>query len=201
MKRLLIASRNPAKVAELRALIAEQLPIEVLPLPEKAPEVGESGATFEENALLKARAAAAWAREWALADDSGLEVDALGGAPGVHSRRYAGEDATDAQRIDRLLAALSDVPFGRRAARFRCSIAIAAADGRTWTAEGICEGIILGEPRGEHGFGYDPVFFLPELGRTMAELAPSEKNRVSHRARALAAACELLRGLALEEEQ
>jgi XTP/dITP diphosphohydrolase len=195
MRRLMLASRNPGKLSELRALLAGDLAIELVALPANAPEIEETGATFAENALLKARGIAAWAKEWTLADDSGLEVDALGGAPGVHSHRYAGEHATDADRVAKLLAALQGVPPERRAARFRCAVALAAPDGRTWTAEGACEGRITQEARGTQGFGYDPVFLLPEAGRTMAELTPEEKNRVSHRARALGAARALLRTL------
>jgi len=192
MRRLILASRNPGKLAELRALLSEGRAVEVVGLPEEAPEVEETGASFAENARLKARAIAEWSGEWALADDSGLEVDALGGAPGVRSRRYAGPEATDADRIDALLKALTDVPDAGRTARFRCALAIAAPDGRVWTAEGACEGRITYAPRGAHGFGYDPIFELPEAARTMAELTPDEKNCVSHRARALAAARTLL---------
>jgi XTP/dITP diphosphohydrolase len=195
MKRLLIATRNPGKLAELRRLVGRRLRLELVAMPAGAPEVEETGSTFVENARLKAGTIAAWSGEWTLADDSGLEVDALGGAPGVHSSRYAGADASDAERIAKLLEALRDVPRERRTARFRCVIAFAAPDGRTWTVEGACEGVIVSEPRGENGFGYDPVFLLPELGRTMAELTAEEKNRVSHRGRAFAAARTMLQAI------
>ena len=192
-RRLLLATRNPGKLAELRALLAD-LPIEVAAAVD-APEVDETGSTFAENARLKALAVARWSGEWALADDSGLEVDALGGRPGVLSSRYAGSGATDAERNARLLAELADVPDAARTARFRCVIALAAPDGRVWMREGACEGRIARAPRGSHGFGYDPVFLLPERGLTMAELPPEEKSRISHRARALSAMREVLQGL------
>jgi XTP/dITP diphosphohydrolase len=189
-RRILLASRNAGKLAELRALLAD-LPIEVN-LPEGMPEVEETGATFVENAVLKARAVAEWSGEWALADDSGLEVDALDGRPGVLSSRYGSPGATDADRNALLLAELAGVPETARSARFRCALALAAPDGRVWTTEGSCEGRIAFEPRGEHGFGYDPIFYLPDLHRTFGEQAAREKAQISHRARALRAMRELL---------
>jgi XTP/dITP diphosphohydrolase len=192
-RRLLLATRNPGKLAELRALLVG-LPIEIAAATD-APEVAETGSTFAENARLKARAVAGWSGEWALADDSGLEVDALGGRPGVFSSRYAGPGATDAERNARLLADLAGVPDADRTARFRCVIALAAPDGRAWTCEGACEGRIAHAPRGAHGFGYDPVFLLPDRNLTMAELPPDGKARISHRGKALAAMREVLRGL------
>ena len=193
MQKLVIATTNAGKIRELRALLGD-LPLELLPA-EEMPEVDETGSTFAENAELKARAAAAWSREWALADDSGLEVDALNGAPGVHSNRYWGENSTEESRNRSLLEALAGVPAERRTARYRAAVAVAAPDGRIWVTEGECEGVIVDTPRGEHGFGYDPHFFLPEHGRTMAEIDPALKNRISHRARALAAARSLLERL------
>jgi XTP/dITP diphosphohydrolase len=190
VRRLVVATKNAGKVRELRALLGE-LPLELLAA-EAMPEVEETGVTFAENAVLKARAAAAWSGEWALADDSGLEVDALDGAPGVYSNRFAGEKTTEADRNRRLLELLREVPPERRTARYRAAVALAAPDGRLWVTEGACEGVIVDEARGEHGFGYDPHFYLPEHGRTMAELNPQVKNRISHRARALAAAREVL---------
>jgi XTP/dITP diphosphohydrolase len=200
LRRLLLASGNPGKLVELRALL-RGLPVEVGARPD-LPDVAETGETFVENAILKAHAAALWSGEWALADDSGLEVDALDGAPGVLSRRYAGPGATDAERNARLLAELAGVPDARRTARFRCAVALAAPDGRVWTAEGTCEGRIAHAPRGEHGFGYDPIFRLPDLNRTMAELLPEEKDRLSHRARALAAMAQVIQRIAavMEDE-
>ena len=191
--RLVVATKNRGKVRELCALLAD-LPLELLPA-EEMPEVEETGATFAENAELKARAAAAWAGEWAIADDSGLLVDALDGAPGVHSNRFAGPNTTEADRNRRLLELLEGISPERRTARYRAAVAVAAPDGRVWVSEGECEGVILDSPRGEHGFGYDPLFLVPEYGRTMAELDPPLKNRISHRARALAGARVILERL------
>jgi XTP/dITP diphosphohydrolase len=193
MQKLVIASKNPGKVREFRQLL-QGMPLE-LSGAEEMPEVEETGATFAENAELKARAAAEWSGCWSLADDSGLEVDALNGAPGVHSNRFAGEGTTEADRNRRLLELLRNVPPPERTARYRAVIAVAAPDGKVWLFEGACEGRIMEEARGEHGFGYDPHFYLPEHGRTMAELDPAVKNRISHRGRALAAARPLLERL------
>ena len=180
---ILLATHNRGKRPEWLALL-EGLDIDLL-LPEDLGldfDVEETGATYVENALLKARAFAAAARMPALADDSGLEVDALAGAPGVRSARYRLGD--DAVRYRALLAALEGVPAEERGARFRCIAALALPDGSEYTVEGVCAGHITLEPAGEGGFGYDPVFYVAALGRTMAELAPEEKNRISHRARA-----------------
>lgn len=152
----------------------------------------ETEATYRGNALLKARAGAAQSGALTLADDSGLEVAALGGAPGVHSARFGGPGLDDAGRCARLLEALNGVPGARRTARFRCVIAIVEPGGREDVVEGAAEGVILDAPRGAGGFGYDPLFLYPPLGRTFAELTVEEKSRVSHRGRALAAARRLL---------
>jgi XTP/dITP diphosphohydrolase len=189
MLKLLVATNNPGKVREFEELLVG-LPFEVtFPAREGiALEVEESGATFEDNARLKALAYARASGLPTLADDSGLEVDALGGAPGVWSARYAGPGAGDADRYQKLLNALAAVPDGRRTARFRCVVALAWPDGAIRTAEGRCEGQIGWAPRGEHGFGYDPVFIVDGSGgQTMAELPPEIKNRISHRARAVQA--------------
>jgi XTP/dITP diphosphohydrolase len=199
MPRLLLATTNPGKIRELRDLLAgcgwEILtPLDMgLTL-----HVEETGQTYAENARLKAEAYARASGLVALADDSGLEVDALGGAPGLHSARYAGQDTTHADKMEALLAELRDVPDERRTARFRAVIVIATPDGRTFQAEGVCEGHIARAPRGAGGFGYDPIFLIAGGSRTMAELTAEEKNRVSHRARAAAAACAMLRELAHE---
>jgi XTP/dITP diphosphohydrolase len=195
-KRLLLATNNRGKVSEYRSLL-QGIPYELVTPADVGIdiEVEESVSSFEENARLKATTLAAASGLLALADDSGLEVDALGGEPGVRSHRYAGEGASDTERIDYLLAKLKDVPAEKRTACFRCVIAVAAPDGMVDYCSGECRGMITTEPRGEHGFGYDPVFYLPELGKTMAELAPEEKNRISHRARAAEQARELLKGL------
>lgn len=193
VRTMVLATTNPGKVREFRALLAG-LPVRVAGLDEVglvAPP--ETGATFAENAALKARHAAAGSGLLAVADDSGLEVDALGGAPGVHSARWAGEGAGDEANRRRLIRELAGVPEGARGARFRCAIAIAAPGGAIEIVEGECEGRVVTEPRGEGGFGYDPLFLLPERGLTMAELAPAEKNAISHRARAFARALPILR--------
>jgi XTP/dITP diphosphohydrolase len=153
----------------------------------------EEGASYAENALGKARAVAASTGCLAMADDSGLEVDALGGGPGVLSARYGGEGLADADRCQALLAALRAVPPERRTARFRSVIALCAPSGREVTAEGAVDGVLLDRPRGHGGFGYDPLFYYPPLGATFAELPSEAKNRVSHRARAVASALPILR--------
>lgn len=196
--RLMLATGNPGKVAELRALLALHLDLTNLMLLtprdwfQPLPEVDEVGTTFAQNACLKAAALARATQIPALADDSGLCVDALGGAPGLHSARWAGADASDADRNAKLLGLLADVPPGRRTARFACAAALATPGGETFTAEGSCEGIILDVLRGENGFGYDPLFLLPNENRTMAELTLDEKNVLSHRAVALAGLTPML---------
>jgi len=185
MMKLLIATHNPGKVKEYQALLAG-LPLELTyPAQEGLDiEVTEAGESFAENARLKAAAYARASGLLTLADDSGLEVDALGGEPGIHSARYAGNGASDEERYRLLLEKLPGVPWEERTARFRCVIAVATPAGQVYTAEGTCEGIIAFAPQGEHGFGYDPVFYFPEYGMTMAELPPETKNQISHRAKA-----------------
>lgn len=186
--RLVLATNNAGKLRELRRLLAG-LPIEVLSLEQALGRplvVEETGDSFAANAELKARAASLASGLPALADDSGLEVDALGGRPGVRSARYAGEQATDQENNRRLLQELEGVAEPARTARFRCVIALALPDGRVQSVAGSCEGLILDEPRGSGGFGYDPLFSVPELaGASFAELSPLDKDRVSHRGRAL----------------
>lgn len=157
------------------------------------PEAVEDGATFAENAVKKAVLVAEYTGAIALADDSGLEVDALEGRPGVLSARFAGRHGDDAANNRLLLQLLLGLPDERRTARFRCAIALATPEGEVLTADGSCEGVIAHEPRGSNGFGYDPLFFMPEYGKTMAELPSDVKNRVSHRARAMQEALKLLR--------
>jgi XTP/dITP diphosphohydrolase len=187
-RRLVVATLNRAKGRELARLLAA-LHVEIVVLADlpgaRLPE--ETGATYAENARLKARAAARATGLSAIGDDSGLEVDALGGAPGVHSARYGGPGLDDAGRTARLLAALRDVPDVRRTARFRCVLALVGPDRTERVVEGTAEGVITREPRGTGGFGYDPVFFYPPLGRTFAELAADEKSRVDHRGAAVRA--------------
>ena len=190
MTKLLIATNNPGKVREYEELLGDLSGVEItFPAREGLSlEVVESGRTFEENARLKAGAFCAVSGLPTLADDSGLEVDALDGAPGVRSARYAGPGASDLDRYRKLLAVLAGVPPDRRSARFRCVVALALPDGQVHTAEGACEGEIGFAPRGEFGFGYDPVFIVAgQEGRTMAELEPEVKNCISHRARAVEA--------------
>jgi XTP/dITP diphosphohydrolase len=186
MKKLVVATRNCGKLIEIAELLHEHdiKLFSLLDFP-KMPEIIEDGDTFEENAVKKARETFQYTGLPSLADDSGLEVDALNGAPGVQSSRYAGETATDEQNIDKLLAALIDLPLEERTARFRCVIAFADASGEVHVTEGTCEGVIGFESRGSDGFGYDPVFIVREYGKTFAELGSDIKNRISHRAVAL----------------
>lgn len=193
MIKLLIATHNPGKVKEYNELLAG-LPLELTyPAQEGLDiEVAETGESFAENARLKATAYASASGLLTLADDSGLEVDALGGEPGIRSARYAGTGASDEERYQLLLEKLQGVPWEERTARFRCVIAVATPAGQIHTAEGTCEGIIAFAPKGKHGFGYDPVFYFSEYGMTLAELPPETKNRISHRARAVQKAREIL---------
>jgi XTP/dITP diphosphohydrolase len=155
-------------------------------------DVEETGTTFAENAILKAREYAQAANMLALADDSGLEIDALGGAPGVYSARFAGYETPYTERFRLIFERLQDVPPAERTARFRCAIALAEPSGFVRVVEGTIEGVIADSARGEHGFGYDPIFLVPESGLTTAEMSPAEKNRLSHRGRAAEAARQLL---------
>jgi len=193
IKKLLLATNNKGKAREYKSLL-RGISCEIVTPAEQdiTTEVDEVGSSFEENARLKAITLAAESGLLTLADDSGLEVDALGGEPGVLSARYAGEAASDSDRLNYLLSRLKDVPGDKRSARFRCVIAIAAPDGKVELCSGECSGFITTEPRGYNGFGYDPIFYVPELGKTMAELTPEEKNKISHRARAAAKAREVL---------
>lgn len=186
--KLILATENRHKLREIRELLAG-LDVEVLHLGQLAepPALTETGATFAENARQKACAVARATGELALADDSGLEVDALGGEPGVQSARWAGEGAGDAQLVAKLLRQLTEVPDDRRTARFVCVLSLCAPEGEVGRWEGRAEGVITREPRGTGGFGYDPVFLYPEDGLTFAEMAPERKNAVSHRGRALRA--------------
>lgn len=190
MNTVVLASGNPGKLEELRSLLGSS--VRVLSASEvEATLPEETGTTFEENAVLKARAVAEQTGFIALADDSGLEVDALGGAPGVYSARYAGIPSDDARNNRKLLDALNDVEEAHRSARFRCAIAIAFTPTDIQTTSGKCEGHIAFEPRGDGGFGYDPLFLLPS-GKTLAELAADEKNAISHRGHAMRAAINLV---------
>lgn len=191
---LAIASRNPGKLREILAICADW-PVTWLTVETHEgpwPTVEEPHDTYLENALAKARTVATALGAAALADDSGIEVDALGGGPGPRSARYAGEGATDRQNLETLIRALAGVPASGRTARYRCVAAVVWPDGREVWAEGHCEGTLLARPRGTGGFGYDPIFVPAGWDRTMAELAPEEKDRISHRGRALRHLRELL---------
>ena len=191
--KLVVATKNRHKLEELRAML-RGMPVDVAGVPEEW-DVDEPWNTFEENAVHKARAAAKACNAWALADDSGLEVDALSGEPGVRSARWAGEPKDDARNNAKLMAAMREVPDDRRTARFRCVLALVSPAGEVRTAAGACEGRIGHQLRGSGGFGYDPLFIVDGMGgKTMAELSADEKNRISHRARAYAG----LRGLLLD---
>jgi len=184
--KIVVATKNKGKLRELRALL-EGTDLEVSSLADypAMAEVVEDGTTFFENALKKAKAVAAFTGETAVADDSGLEVAALGGRPGIHSARYAGEKAGDRENVTKLLNELEEVPPARRDAAFRCVLVLCRPDGAFEAFEGSWEGKITMIPRGENGFGYDPVFLVPEYGKTAAEIPPELKNRLSHRAKAL----------------
>ena len=196
IRELVLATRNRHKGEELAALLSD-LGIKIRTLDEfpDAPDIVEDGATCEANAIKKAREIAAATGLPAVADDTGLEVDALGGRPGVYAARYAGEHATYEDNCRKLIRELSGVPRERRTARFITVAAIALPSGGVQTAVGQLRGVIAESPAGSKGFGYDPVFYVPEIGKTLAELSPEEKNRVSHRAKAFLQAKELLRSL------
>jgi XTP/dITP diphosphohydrolase len=193
MPRLLLATNNYGKVAEYRALLAG-CGWEIVTPADLGLDLGidESGPDYRTNAKIKAEAFAKASGLPALADDSGLEVDALNGRPGPLSARY-GDDRTDEERVQRVLSEMRGVPPAKRQARFRCVIALADPDGEVRFAEGECEGLIATGPRGDNGFGYDPVFYLPDRGLTMAELSWEEKNQISHRGQAARKACDLLK--------
>jgi XTP/dITP diphosphohydrolase len=187
--RIAIASRNPHKLREIRRICADW-PVRWLTVDDHEgpwPEVEETGEDYLDNARLKARAVAAALDEPALADDSGIEVDALGGHPGPRSARFAGETATDRENLDELIRSLKGVPASGRTARYRCVAVLAFPDGRELAAEGTCEGTLVPKPRGTRGFGYDPIFVPAGWERTMAELSDEQKDRISHRGRVLRA--------------
>ena len=194
--KLVLATNNKGKVKELKEMLTN-LPIEISSLEDypASGEIEENGTTFEENALIKARAVAQYTGLPAMADDSGLEVDYLKGAPGVYSARYAGESKSDQANNTKLLQELEGVPAEKRTARFRCVIALVNPDGREYTASGACEGRINFEPSGDGGFGYDPLFFVDEFGKTFAQIDSLSKNSISHRGRALQQAIIILKSM------
>ena len=195
--KLLVATNNRGKLREYTELL-KGIPFELTTLSEQGitEEVVEAGSSLKQNAIHKAITYARLSGLITMADDSGLEVDALCGEPGPLSRRYAGENVSDEERNDFLLAKLRNVRRQKRTARFRAFIAIALPDGKVKTSEGVCEGIIAFGAKGEGGFGYDPIFYLPELDKHMAELSLAEKNRISHRAKAVQKAKRILEMLA-----
>jgi XTP/dITP diphosphohydrolase len=190
---IVAASSNRNKITEIKDKFSSISEIEIIPLSEYSdvPEIVEDGDTFLENAMKKAKTIMGYTGEITMADDSGLAVDFLNGEPGVYSARYGGVNLTDIDRYNLILEKMDGVEFDKRRARFICSIAIVFPDGRVITAGGECEGVIAHEPAGRDGFGYDPIFYLPELKSTMAEISLTEKNKISHRGKALEAAYKL----------
>ena len=198
MLKVLLATNNTGKVREYSRLL-NGLPVDLF-TPAQAgirANVEETGSSIRENAIQKAVTYCSLSKMITLADDSGLEVDALGGEPGVRSARYAGEGATDKQRVDFLLSKLAGVPWEKRTAQFRCVIALATGGGEVKLFEGVCKGVIALEPKGDNGFGYDPIFYLSELGQTMAQIPAEMKDTISHRAQAARQARPVLESLAL----
>lgn len=191
--KIVLATRNPHKIQEITAILcdlgAEWIPYSVFG---DAPPLTEEGSSLRENAAAKAKAGVTHSGLVTLAEDSALEVDALGGAPGIHSSRFLGEGATDLDRIQEILRQLRTYPWHGRTARFRCVVAVAQPGEETAFAEGKCEGYIAWEPKGTAGFGYDPIFYVPEYGKTLAEVGPIQKNQISHRAKALQACRDIL---------
>lgn len=194
MKRLIFATGNQNKMREIREILAD-LPIEILSMKEAGIEadIVEDGKTFEENAIIKAKTIMELTGELVLADDSGLEIDYLNKEPGIYSARYMGEDTSYRIKNTSLIERLTGVPDEKRTARFVCAIAAAFPDGTIKTTEGVIEGRIGYEERGENGFGYDPIFYVPEFGCTTAELSEEQKNAVSHRGKALEKMREILK--------
>lgn len=186
MKEIIIATKNKGKAKDFEQLL-EPMGYKVLTLHDVAPhmDVEETGETFEANAILKAEAIAQELQATVIADDSGLEIDALDGEPGVYSARYSGDERNDESNIDKVLQKMVQVPDDEKTARFRCVLALASPGKETVLFEGTCEGLIIDERKGDNGFGYDPIFYVPALDKTMAEMEPSEKASVSHRGNAI----------------
>lgn len=186
IKKLVLATRNKNKIKEITALLTEfPITIETLDAYPDAPDIEETGRTFQDNALLKAQGISNATGHWAFADDSGLEVDALNGEPGIYSARYAGEGCTYEDNNKKLIKAMEGIPFEKRTARFRCVIALVSPEKKLWKVEGSLEGFIALESCGTNGFGYDPVFFYPPKKKCLAEMSLEEKNEISHRGKAL----------------
>lgn len=196
-----IATHNVKKAGEMLAILGGTVPGQTwLTLADypQVPEPEETGATYAENAAIKAEHACSLTGEWCLADDAGLEVDAMGGEPGLYSKRFAGEDTPFPEKMRRILDRLRDLPEDQRTARFRCCVAFARPGQETEIFEATCEGRIAKGPSGVGGFGYDPIFWLPELGCTMADLSPEQKHAISHRGKVLRLVAERLQGLLSE---
>ncbi|MEN6314752.1 MAG: XTP/dITP diphosphatase [Clostridiaceae bacterium] len=191
--RLIVATKNRGKLKEFAELLAH-LPYDIVSMADAGIEdnIEENGTTFEENALIKAKSVWKATGDTVIADDSGLEVDYLNGAPGVYSARYAGEGATDDVKNRKLLHALEGVPADKRTARFVCAIAVIFPDGGNFTVRGTCEGYMATEPAGNNGFGYDPLLYVPEIGMTIAQMESSLKNNISHRGNAIRKMVEML---------
>jgi XTP/dITP diphosphohydrolase len=185
-RKLVVATANKNKLQEIKNILGK-FSFDIVSMKDEGinEKIKETGKTFEENALLKAKRVFDLTGETVIADDSGLETDFLNGAPGVYSSRFAGVNATDKERSKKLLELMKDVPFKERTARFICVIAVVSGKEVFFTVKGVCEGYVAFEEKGDNGFGYDPVFLVPELGKTMAQLTPQEKNKVSHRGKAL----------------
>lgn len=200
--KLVLATRNENKVKEVAQFLAPH-DIEVVSLNEFPgfPEIEENGETFKDNATIKATEACMFTGMTAMADDSGLEVDCLNGLPGIYSARFAGEGKNDSDNNKKLLELLQGVPAEQRAARFKCVMAVATTECFVYTTEGVCEGVIAEELRGEGGFGYDPLFYLPEYKKTFAELDLETKNKISHRARALSGVLDIISELKIMEAE
>jgi len=195
MKKIIAATKNKGKIKEIQEILAG-LSFKVVSMEEIgiSKDIEEYGSTFEENALIKAEEVGKLTGEIVLADDSGLEVDFLNGAPGIYSARFAGEDATDEDKNNMLLKLLENVPFEKRGARFVCAIAVVFPNGDNFSVRGTCEGYIGNKPEGSNGFGYDPLFFMPEYNMTTAQMDCEEKHKISHRGKALRLMAQRLKG-------
>ena len=200
MMRFVAATGNKGKLKEIKEILAS-FPLEVLSMGEAGihQDIEETGKTFEENAVIKASHIAGITKDIVMADDSGLEVDYLNGEPGIYSSRFAGEGASDEDKNRKLLGLLQGVPFEKRSARFVCAVAVVFPDESSFTVKGTCEGYIGEEPAGHNGFGYDPLFYMPEYEKTIAEMDAETKNRISHRGKALRKMVEELKKRNIEE--
>ena len=196
--KIVLATGNKNKIKEIKEKFSSPGLLEISSFQEldTIPEIDENASTFEGNALIKAEAICRLTGLPAMADDSGLVIDALNGEPGVYSARYGGDNLSDTEKNDLVLSKMEGIPAEKRSARFICAIAIALPDSRNFTVEGVCHGFINSEPHGTNGFGYDPIFYIPEESRTMAQLTSEEKNRISHRGRALEKAFEIIKQIA-----